>query len=100
MGVGSRAGYGTRMAEIEVTATGAEEFQVVVREGGGSTTHTVSASPDDVARYGGEDDPAALVERSFRFLLAREPKEAILGRFALPVIERYFPEYGAEIRRG
>ena len=35
---------------------------------------------------------------SFRFLLAREPKESILSRFELPVIERYFPEYPEEIR--
>ena len=26
-------------------------------------------------------------------LIAREPKEAIMARFELPVIERYFPEY-------
>lgn len=94
-----RAGYGTPMAEIEVTEAGPGTFRVVVREGGGETTHEVSASEADLARYGAADDPAGLVERSFRFLLAREPKEAILGRFELPVIERYFPEYADEIRR-
>ena len=41
--------------------------------------------------------PEALIEASFHFLLAREPKESILGRFDLPVIERYFPEYPREI---
>ena len=30
-------------------------------------------------------------------LLEREPKEAILRKFELPVIERYFPEYVGRI---
>ena len=33
----------------------------------------------------------------FRFLLDREPKEAILARFDISVIGRYFPEFGAEL---
>ena len=37
--------------------------------------------------------------RATRCLLEREPKESILARFDLPVIERYFPEYPHEIRR-
>jgi hypothetical protein len=40
-----------------------------------------------------------LVDRSFRFLLAREPASSILRSFDLPVIGRYFPEYEAEVRR-
>ena len=42
--------------------------------------------------------PERLIEVSFQFLLEREPKESILRRFALPVIEHYFPEYRTEIR--
>jgi hypothetical protein len=34
-----------------------------------------------------------LHEASFEFLLEREPASSILSQFALPVIERYFPEY-------
>jgi len=34
-----------------------------------------------------------LVEKSFEFLLAREPNTSILRSFDLPVIGRYFPEY-------
>jgi hypothetical protein len=33
------------------------------------------------------------LQASFEFLLEREPASSILSRFALPVIERYFPEY-------
>ena len=34
-----------------------------------------------------------------RFLLDREPKECILGRFDVTVISRYFPEFERELRR-
>ena len=42
--------------------------------------------------------PEELLEASFKFLLEREPKEAILTKFELPVIERYFPDYPGVIR--
>jgi hypothetical protein len=44
-------------------------------------------------------DPTDLVERSFAFLLEREPPSSILRSFDLPVIGRYFPEYETGIRR-
>ncbi|HET9416086.1 MAG TPA: hypothetical protein VFP30_00960 [Candidatus Limnocylindria bacterium] len=43
--------------------------------------------------------PENLVEESFRFLLEREPPDAILRRFQLPIIGRYFADYPDEIRR-
>jgi hypothetical protein len=43
--------------------------------------------------------PEALVDESFRFLLEREPPDAILRRFELPIIGRYFADYPDEIRR-
>ena len=55
------------------------------------------ATPEQLRRYGGEDQPERLIQASFEFLLEREPKEAILSEFELPVIERYFPEYPREI---
>ncbi len=59
-----------------------------------STTHTVSASADYVRRLAGDDgDPAALIEKSFEFLLEREPNTSILRSFDLKVIQSYFPEY-------
>ena len=45
-----------------------------------------------------DHDPEELVAASFEFLLAREPREAILPRFAVSVIERYFPGYEAAMR--
>lgn len=43
--------------------------------------------------------PEALVDASFRFLLEREPPEAILRSFDLPIIARYFADYPDDIRR-
>ena len=64
-----------------------------------STTHEVAVTDEDLSRFSPGVPVERLVEASFRFLLEREPREAILRRFALPVIERYFPEYAAEIGR-
>ena len=86
------------MAEIRVQRLGEGEFEVSVSEGGGRTVHRVTVSEKERQRYGGDASPEALLEESFRFLLEREPKESILGRFELSLIERYFPEYGEEVR--
>jgi len=57
------------------------------------TSHEVTVTPDDIARYAPGSTPERLLHASFEFLLEREPASSILSRFALPVIERYFPEY-------
>lgn len=85
------------MAEIEISRRDGGSFRVAVAEGGSATTHEVTVDPADVARFGGGVPTEALIEASFRFLLDREPKESILGRFDLSVIERYFPEYPGQI---
>jgi len=81
------------MPRVTVTAAGSDVYTVEVEEGGGRTRHSVTVTAADVARYAPGVSPERLLEASFTFLLEREPKEAILSRFALPVIERYFPEY-------
>ena len=86
------------MAEITVTRTSDKAFRVEVKEGGSKTTHSVTASSDDIQKYGGGASTERLLQASFEFLLEREPKESILRSFELPVIERYFPEYPTEIR--
>lgn len=86
------------MAEIQVEEAGEESYRVRVEEGGGATEHTVRVPADQLERYGGGADADELVEASFRFLLEREPKEAILSRFELSTIEGYFPEYPEVIR--
>jgi hypothetical protein len=83
---------------ISVTATGNARYHVSIEEGASRTVHDVTVTPDDVVRYAPGETAERLLKASFEFLLAREPKEAILSRFALPTIERYFPDYPTTIR--
>jgi hypothetical protein len=73
---------------------------VRIEDGGRDlSSHRVTVAADDLARLDpAAADPTALVERSFAFLLEREPATSILRSFDLPVIGRYFPEYEATIR--
>ena len=86
-------------AAIHVTHRSGNVYDVTVEEGRGASHHEVTVWPSDIDRYAPGAAPEALVEASFQFLLAREPKESILRRFALSDIERFFPEFGQEIRR-
>jgi hypothetical protein len=86
------------MPEITVTQTGSDLFTVNVTDERGETVHRVRLSVVDHRRLAPEAEPTRLVEESFRFLLEREPKEAILRTFDLPIIGRYFPEYDEEIK--
>jgi hypothetical protein len=88
---------------IDVTSearSGGWTATVVVTDPDGSASrHEVAVTREILERFApGAGDPDDLVRRSFEFLLAREPKESILGAFDLPVIGRYFPEYEREIR--
>ncbi len=85
------------MTTISVQHRQESVYEVTVREDGRETTHEVTVTPADATRYGGNATVPDLVRASFEFLLEREPKESILRRFDLPVIERYFPEYPAAI---
>jgi hypothetical protein len=86
--------------KIEVEKTDQFKFRVRVTEAGSETTHDVTVSPSDYTKLSGDKIQAEeLVQRSFEFLLKREPKESILARFDLSVISRYFPEYEGEIKR-
>lgn len=88
---------------IEVKQTGHSEplaFDVVIREAGQSTRHQVTLSARDRDRLGqGACRPERLIEACFRFLLDREPKEAILSRFDVSVISSYFPDFETALPR-
>ena len=87
------------MANIEVQTHNATTFEVTV-EAGATTTHEVTAAADYVEKLTGDAAKGAeLVERSFQFLLEKEPNTSILRKFALPVIGTYFPEYEREMKR-
>ena len=90
-----------KMASIEVVASDLGdkyECQVIVSDRGSETRHRVTLLKSDYERLAsGKATPEDLVTESFRFLLEREPKEAILRSFDLTVIGRYFPEYEREL---
>lgn len=86
------------MADIEVTLTGAREFEVEVREGEAESNHRVSVPGGLIDELGlPEDDLEGVVRESFEFLLEREPASSILPEFSLDVIPNYFPEYKDEL---
>src|SRR5262245_48255585 len=71
------------MIEVRrISEGGALDFEVVVREGEGETRHHVTMSREVCERLtAGKHTPERCLEAAFRFLLDREPKESILGRF-------------------
>jgi hypothetical protein len=75
-------------------------YEVTVSDGRGTSRHEVTVSAGDQARLTNEEASAEdLLDAAFRFLLDREPKESILGRFDITVISRYFPEFESEIEK-
>src|SRR4051812_43433853 len=61
----------------------------------GASSHAVTLSRPDYERLtAGRHTPEQFIDAAFRFLLDREPKEAILRRFDIRVIATYFPEFG------
>ena len=91
----------SEVAMIEVQRIGEGDpldFEVVVREGEGETRHHVTMSREMCDRLTADKHtPERCLEAAFRFLLDREPKESILGRFDVTVISRYFPEFEREL---
>ncbi len=88
---------------IEVTQIGNSDplkFDVLVSDGNGETRHRVTLAREYCEKLTrGTCAPKRCIEAAFRFLLDREPKEAILARFDVTVISRYFPEFEAELPR-
>ena len=91
------------MTEIDVRCQRIDNgwlCSVTVSDDRSASSHTVAVRDVDLERFApGAADPVDLVRRSFDFLLAREPKDAILRSFDLPVITRYFPEFEREIAK-
>jgi hypothetical protein len=70
----------------------------IAQDGRNVSEHRVTVAAADLERLDpGAPDPHLLVDRSFRFLLAREPASSILRSFDLMVIAQYFPDYEAAI---
>lgn len=73
-------------------------FKVTVATGS-VTKHVVTLSPAYYQKLtDGKVNPEVLIQKSFEFLLEREPNTSIFSSFDLHVIARYFPEYERVIR--
>ncbi len=73
-------------------------FHVEVTDQAGASRHEVTMSHalhEEVT--GGDHEPERMVEAAFRFLLDREPKDAILPTFDVSEIDRYFPGFEEQI---
>lgn len=91
------------MTEIIVetlsSSSGGAIFQVTVRDETSQSKHRVRMSHNFHQKLANGKTPEEFIKTSFEFLLAREPKESILGEFDMPKIATYFPEYEEEIKK-
>jgi hypothetical protein len=94
------------MTELDIVCTRKADgsdwsCSVTIDTDGETTEHHVGVRAADLARLDpAAHDPHLLVDRSFRFLLEREPATSILRAFDLMEIARYFPAFESEIRQG
>ena len=81
---------------ISITSKDKDTFSVTVAENS-TTTHTVTITDQiHLKLTGGEISKESLLEKSFEFLLQREPNTSILAKFKLEVISQYFPDYAKQ----
>ena len=81
---------------ISITRKDKDTFSVTVASSS-TTTHTVTISDQiHLKLTGGKISKKTLLEKSFEFLLQREPNTSILAEFKLEVISQYFPDYAKQ----
>lgn len=87
---------------VNVVAIDAAEplrFAVTVAERDETARYEITLREAELRRLGKGAVPEAFVAAAFRFLLDREPKEAILAGFDIAEIAGYFPEFDLQIGR-
>ncbi len=82
---------------INVELQGEDRYSVTVEDEVTSSTHQVSLSEEEKARFGEGVSSQQLLEAAFLFLLDREQKESILGEFSFSIIEVYFPDFSERL---
>ena len=85
---------------IKVQKKNYGKFLAIIKEGDTSSRHEVFLD-DEYYQYltYGKITKEELIERSFEFLLEREPKESILSKFNLKIIKNYFPVFEEKLRK-
>lgn len=82
---------------ISVNMVAANVYEVVI-EGANETIHRVHMSQEYYRKLCGATVTHEFVlVQAFRFLLEREPGSAILAEFDVQDINKYFPEFEAEL---
>lgn len=90
--------YTIIVTELSTLPSG--KYQVRV-DGRIKTMHEVLLDEQDYLRLKKPvETPEQLLERSFQFLLEREPNTSILSEFNLMLINTYFPEYEQVMKNG
>ena len=78
---------------VSVTTKSQDTFEVVVTTQS-TTTHSVTVTDAIHTKLtNGKISKETLLEKSFAFLLEREPNTSILSQFKIEVISQYFPDY-------
>lgn len=92
---------GEKIVVRRLSRADTDTYEVRIQDEFSTTTNVVSVDNSYARKLTSLDDVSieSLLQASFRFLLAREPKGSILARFDLSDIERYFPEYGQAMQQ-
>jgi len=86
--------------EIIVERKNEDEFLVRIQQNGETTEHIILVHEQDWQMLSDKMcSKELLVEKSFEFLLEREPKESILSEFDIMIIAKHFPEYPDVIKK-
>ena len=81
---------------ISITSKDKDTFSVTLTENS-TTTHTVTITDQIHSKLtDGKISKGTLLEKSFEFLLQREPNTSILAKFKLEVISQYFSDYAKQ----
>jgi hypothetical protein len=84
---------------IEVKKINDGLYEVLITHDG-ATSHLITLNQNDYEKYShNQCTREELINASFQFLLDRESNQSILKKFALNVIESYFPEYPDELSK-
>ena len=84
---------------MKIEKLGGDVFNVII-SGPTKTEHKVTVTDNHHKRLtDGRVKKEDLLEFSFKFLLDREPNTSILSSFDITVIQNYFGEYEAEVKR-
>ena len=84
---------------MKIEKLGGDVFKVTLSEPP-KTEHKVTVTDNHHKRLtDGRMKKEELLEFSFKFLLQREPNTSILSSFDITVIQNYFGDYEAQVKR-